>query len=215
MLFVVVVVVVVVVGKTGAQFFFFFFQVRELSHHAPELFAFRALTGELLARGDPWSSGAAGGRWDQHGGGAWLHQHLAGDYAACWQNPLANGEWDMAVCDVGGSTRLFNYYVESVFWSMTHPPYINGVYYDGISFTRQGMLRVRRAVDAAAALANATSAALLDLHAGHDVEAPALEYLTHLPLMDAVWTGEAYDFHAGPECVRTVDDDLQCGWLID
>jgi len=39
----------------------------------------------------------------------------------------------------------------------------------------------------------------LDLHAGHDIEAPCLEYLTHLPLMDMVWTGEMYSWESGPE----------------
>ena len=43
---------------------------------------------------------------------------------------LCAGEWDPSVCDIGVS-RLFNYYVEGLWWSVTQPPYINGIYYDG------------------------------------------------------------------------------------
>ncbi len=157
----------------------FYYTVRELSHHAVELFAFRALTDEIYAGGDPYDSGSGGG-WNQHGGGAWLHQHLITDYAACWQNPLANGEWDQvikisftnaffdsstlgyllvltspcslqvhpclsyifsfheclfylhttlqAICD-DGTSRILNYYIEGLHWSVTHAPFIDGIYY--------------------------------------------------------------------------------------
>ena len=101
----------------------FYYTVRELSHHAVELFAFRALAGEVLVEGDPYNSGAYG--WNQHGGGAYLHQHLITDYQSCWQNPLANGEWDQAVCSVGTS-RLLNYYIEGLRWSVTRAPFIDG-----------------------------------------------------------------------------------------
>ena len=104
----------------------FYYTVRELSHHATELFAFRALTGEILASGDPYHSGQGG--WNQHGGGAWLHQHFVTNYAACWQNPLSNGEIDQAVCDAGTS-RLLNYYIEGLHWSVLHAPFIDGIYY--------------------------------------------------------------------------------------
>ena len=109
----------------------FYYTVRELSHHAVELMAFKALTDEILVGGDPWDSGSGGG-WNQHGGGAWLHQHLITDYQACWQNPLANGEWDQAVCDEGTS-RMLNYYIEGLHWSVSHAPFIDGIYYVGAS----------------------------------------------------------------------------------
>lgn len=105
----------------------YYYTVRELSHHAVELFAFRALTDEIFVGGDPWDSGSGGG-WNQHGGGAWLHQHLITDYAACWQNSQSNGEWDQAVCD-DGMSRILNYYIEGLRWSVVHPPFIDGIYY--------------------------------------------------------------------------------------
>ena len=36
--------------------------------------------------------------WDCHGGDVYLHEHLVSDYVFCWQQDLADGEWDAAVC---------------------------------------------------------------------------------------------------------------------
>ena len=35
------------------------------------------------------------------GGDVWLHQHVAKAYTPCWQEPLANGGMDAALCDIG------------------------------------------------------------------------------------------------------------------
>ena len=90
------------------------------------------LQGEIFLDQDPYIVVQPGysHAWNAHGGAAHLHEHLVTHYAACWQQALDNGEWDPSVCDIGVS-RLFNYYVEGLWWSVTQPPYINGVYYDG------------------------------------------------------------------------------------
>jgi hypothetical protein len=90
----------------------FYYTIRELSNHAAELFALRSIQAGELVRGDPYfiPQPGYGHDWDEHGGAAWLKQHLVTDYNACWQQKLGDGEWDAAVCDVGTS-RWFNYYV--------------------------------------------------------------------------------------------------------
>ena len=91
------------------------------------------MQGEIFLDQDPYIVVQPGysHAWNAHGGSAHLHEHLVTHYAACWQQSLSNGEWDPSVCDIGVS-RLFNYYVEGLWWSITQPPYINGVYYDGV-----------------------------------------------------------------------------------
>jgi len=183
---------------------------RELSNHANELFALRALDGEVLLDQDPWTvvQPGYGHDWNQHGGSAYLHQHLVTDYAACWQQTLANGEWDAAVCDKGTS-RQFNYYVEGLAWSIQHAPFINGIYYDGINFDRTSMIRVRRAADAAAAAIGSAFPPLLDLHTGEEAGPPACTYAGHYPFMDFVWNGEGFDFSGGDPAYWLVEVSSQ------
>ena len=54
---------------------------------------------------------------------------------------------------------------------MQQSPHINGVYYDGINFSRLSMV-----ADAAAAASNSSFAPLLDLHSGRDPTPPAASY---------------------------------------
>jgi hypothetical protein len=91
----------------------FYYTIRELSNHAVELFALKALQGEVLLAEDPYTEPQAGycHSWDCHGGDAYLHQHVVNEYVYCWQQSLANGEVDASVCDIGTS-RWFNYYLE-------------------------------------------------------------------------------------------------------
>ena len=136
--------------------------------------------------------------WNNHGGAAYLHQHMVTHYGACWQQTESNGEVDPSMCTHGVS-RLFNYYLEGLAWSFAHAPYINGIYYDGINFARSSMIRVRRAADAAAASANrGFPTALLDLHTGREGTPDTCSYATHYPLVDYVWNGEGFDFSAPP-----------------
>ena len=122
----------------------FYYTIRELSNHAAELFALKAIGG-MLVGGDPYKVPQPGycHDWDCHGGAAWLHQHMVTNYDFCWQQSLGDGEWDGAVCDVGTS-RWFNYYLNGLLWSTSRAPHIDGIYYDGINFDRASMQRVRK-----------------------------------------------------------------------
>lgn len=106
----------------------FYYTIRELTNHAVELFALRALQGEVLLDEDPYTIPQAGycHSWDCHGGAAWLHQHIIHHYVYCWQQALSNGEIDAAVCDEGTS-RWFNYYLEGLRRSVESPPHMDGI----------------------------------------------------------------------------------------
>ena len=120
----------------------FYYTVRELSSRAWEIFAFKALQGELLVEQDPYVIVQPGyaHAWNTHGGSAFLHQHGGASYAACWQQTETNGEWDPSMCSIGVS-RLFNYYVEGLFWGMKRPPFMSGNYYDGTNVSNHHSAR--------------------------------------------------------------------------
>ena len=177
----------------------YYYTVRELSSRAVEIFAFLAQQGEILVSQDPYIIVQPGyaHEWNTHGGSAWLHQHAGSSYAACWQQTESNGEWDPSMCSIGVS-RLFNYYVEGLFYGMNQSPHMNGNYYDGTNFPRQAMLRIRRAANAGAAARGLGLPALLDLHTGREGTPDACSYASHYPLVDSVWNGEGFDFSGSP-----------------
>ena len=60
----------------------YYYTIRELSNHAVELFALKALQGEIITEADPYEEPQAGycHDWDCHGGDVWLHEHVVDDY---------------------------------------------------------------------------------------------------------------------------------------
>jgi hypothetical protein len=161
-----------------------YYTIRELSSRAVEMFAFKAMQGEILVDQDPYDIVQPGyaHAWNTHGGAAYLHQHMVTHYGACWQQSESNGEWDPSMCSRGVS-RLFNYYVEGLYWSFMQPPFMTGIYYDGTNFPREGMIRIRRAADAASEAAGKGFPALLDLHTGREGTPDICSYATHYPLV--------------------------------
>ena len=77
----------------------------QLSNRVAEIWALLSLQGEVYLDlpDSPWTVPQKGYAhdWDTHGGDVWLHQHVAEKYTPCWQNPLANGDMDGAMCDIG------------------------------------------------------------------------------------------------------------------
>ena len=193
----------------------FYYTIRELSNRAAELFALKAIGG-MLVSGDPFVVPQPGycHDWDCHGGAAWLHQHVVTDYNSCWQQTLSNSEWDAAVCDTGLS-RFFNFYVEGVFWSASHAPHMDGLYFDGINFDRKAMMRVRKALDAGA---GARGHPLIDMHGSdHGAASPsALRWLEHYAFADSAWNAEGVDYaNRGPAYYLVAGAGLQHGFVAD
>ena len=132
---------------------------------------------------------AAGG-----GSTAWLLEHLVEGYTPCWQQNLGSGEFDAAVCDVGIS-RWSNYYLEGLRHMTENAPHTSGIYFDGINFGRDTMLRIRRTLDQAVG-----PAAAIDFHSGNDFSSwgasPAIRYMHMLPFVDSLWFGESFRYNS-------------------
>jgi hypothetical protein len=118
-----------------------YFSTRTLSSRAAELFALKALPNhEILYPGSDLRA-----TFDQSFGGSWLQEHLVSDYALGFQrvnflneshhylglDPYRRGvRADEAVRDTGFS-RMNNFYVEGVGYTISQSPKSDGLYLDG------------------------------------------------------------------------------------
>jgi len=88
-----------------------------------------------------------------------------------------------------------NYYIEGVKASVLDPVQIDGIYFDGIAFPRDTMLRVRRVLDSF----RPETKKLIDFH-GADMtqywgNANTANSYAHLfPYMDSLWFGEFFNY---------------------
>jgi hypothetical protein len=156
--------------------------VRELSNHAPELFALRSLGHEIFSPGPG-------------GGYAWLQEHLGSDYIAAWFVPDLK---DAAVIN-SGLSRWHNYYIEGLDW-LARNVGIDGLYLDDVAFDRTTMKRVRKVLD------RIRPGALIDLHSANQYNvrdgfaSSANLYLEHFPYLNRLWFGEYFDYNgSGPD----------------
>ncbi len=158
-----------------------YYTVRELTNHAPEIFALRSLGDEVLSNGPG-------------GGFSWLQEHLGGDYLAAWHVPTNK---DAAVVNSGVS-RWHNFYIEGLNWLVQHEK-IDGLYLDDVAFDRLTMKRVRRVLD------RGNPRALLDLHSANQYNprdgfaSSANLYLEHFPFINRLWFGEYFDYDSKPD----------------
>lgn len=158
-----------------------YYTVRELTNHAPELFALRSLGDEVLSRGPG-------------GGYSWLQEHLGDDYIAAWHVPAIK---DAAIVNSGVS-RWHNFYVEGLNWLVQHEK-IDGLYLDDVAFDRTTMKRVRKVLD------RGNAGALLDLHSANQYNprdgfaSSANLYLEHFPFLNRLWFGEYFDYDSRPD----------------
>jgi hypothetical protein len=158
-----------------------YYTVRELSNHAPEIFALRSLGYEVLADGPG-------------GGFSWLQEHLGDHYIAAWFVPELK---DAAVINSGVS-RWHNYYVEGLNWLVKNVG-IDGLYIDDVAFDRLTMKRVRKVLD------RNRPGALIDLHSANQFNPrdgfanSANLYLEHFPYLNRLWFGEYFDYNQAPD----------------
>lgn len=158
-----------------------YYTVRELTNHAPEIFALRSLGDEVLSHGPG-------------GGYSWLQEHLGSDYLAAWHVPEIK---DAAVVNSGVS-RWHNFYVEGLQWLVEHEK-IDGLYLDDVAFDRITMKRVRKVLD------RGNPGALLDLHSANQYNprdgfaSSANLYLEHFPFINRLWFGEYFDYDSRPD----------------
>lgn len=76
---------------------------------------------------------------------------------------------------------------------------MDGIYYDGINFARDGMQRIRKTIDRAAA--SKKFVPLIDCHTGNGgANAPAgVRYIAHFAYADSLWNGEGFQWNLGPD----------------
>jgi len=154
--------------------------IRELSNHAPEIFALRSLGAEIFSHGPG-------------GGYSWLQEHLGGDYIPAWFVPDLK---DAAVIN-SGMSRWHNYYIEGLNW-LARNVGIDGLYIDDVAFDRTTMKRVRKVLD------RNRPEALIDLHSANQYNprdgfvSSATLYLEHFPYLNRLWFGEYFDYQGSP-----------------
>jgi len=166
----------------------FYYTIRELSMYTEEVWALRTLNGEIFNLGN--GTGLFGSK-----GTAWILEHIVDDYEPCWDSPLSNGEFDSVLCN-SGIGRWTNYYVEGLLRSIVEPVEMDGIYFDGLVFTRDTMMRIRRVLDEN----RPNDKKLIDLHSGNEDDtdmtpwrASTVAAYTHLlPYVDSLWFGEVF-----------------------
>ncbi len=155
--------------------------IRELSNHAPEIFALRSLGSEIFSTGPG-------------GGFSWLQEHLGSDYIAAWFVP----QWKDAAIINSGMSRWHNYYIEGLNW-LVNKMQIDGLYIDDLAFDRTTMKRVRKVLD------RGRPEAIIDLHSANQYNPrdgftnSANLYLEHFPYINRLWFGEYFDPNSPPD----------------
>ncbi|MEP6590932.1 MAG: glycoside hydrolase domain-containing protein [Gemmatimonadota bacterium] len=159
-----------------------YYTVRELSYHAPELWALRTLGTEVLATGPG-------------GGHSWLQEHMQKDYITGWVVPELR---DVALV-TSGVSRWHNFYVEGMQWLVEHAG-VDGIYLDDVAFDRTTMQRIRRVLTA-----HGTPGERIDLHSANQFNpsdgfaSSANLYLEHFPYIDRLWFGEYFNYDSPPD----------------
>ena len=158
-----------------------YYTVRELTNHAPELFALRSLGDEVLSDGPG-------------GGHSWLQEHLVSNYVTGWHVYHLK---DVAVVN-SGTSRWHNFYLEGLDW-LARNIGIDGIYIDDLAFDRVVMKRVRKILD------RRRPGALIDLHSANQFRErdgyanSANLYMEHLPYLNRLWFGEYFDYNLSPD----------------
>ncbi len=159
-----------------------YYTVRELSYHAPELWALRGLGSEVLASGPG-------------GGHSWLQEHVQHDYITGWVVPELR---DVALV-TSGVSRWHNFYVEGMRW-LTEQAGVDGIYLDDVAFDRSTMQRIRRVL-----AAHGSTGERIDLHSANQFNpndgfaSSANLYLEHFPYLDRLWFGEYFNYDSPPD----------------
>lgn len=168
-----------------------YYTLRELTTAFPELWAMRSLGYEIFAPG-------------KGGGYSWLQEHMVEDYEPAWYSYI-NGEndkgvvADAAVVTAENDGRWYNYYVEGLAWLVRELD-IDGLYLDDVSFGRDMLQRMRRAMD------EVKPGTVIDLHSNTGFSrGPANQYAEFFPYIDKLWFGESFIY----------DEMDPVNWLVE
>ena len=116
---------------------------------------------------------------------------MVDDYTPQWYSYLGGENnhgimADAAVLTSESGSRWYNYYVEGLAWLVRNLD-IDGLYLDDVSFGRDMLKRMRRAMD------SVKPGCILDLHSNTGFSrGPAIQYAEFFPYIDKVWFGESF-----------------------
>ena len=165
--------------------------MRELTSAATEIWAIRSLGDEILRGG-------------QGGGFPWLCEHFVTGYTPQWYHHFDRQEMgsyaaDAAVLTTESDSRWYNYYIEGLRW-MIREMDIDGIYLDDVSFGRDILKRMRRAME------SVKPGCIIDLHSNTGFShGPANQYAEFFPYIDKVWFGESFLY----------DQMTPANWLVE
>ncbi|PTT00932.1 hypothetical protein DBR11_08575 [Pedobacter sp. HMWF019] len=152
-----------------------YYTIRELSNHAPEIYALKSLGPEIIPSGP--------GK-----GSPWLWEHLNSGYKAAWYSPFKDQTADASVV-INGFSRWINYYIEGLRWMLEHDK-IDGLYLDDVAYDHEVIERLRRV------LLKYNAQALIDLHSNNNYSiGPANQYASFFPYLDRIWFGESFKYN--------------------
>ena len=154
-----------------------YYTIRELSNVAPEIWALRSLGDEILRDG-------------QGGGFPWCREHFVTGYIPQWYQHFDKDDFgvtaDASILTATGASRWYNYYVEGLSWLVKNTD-IDGIYLDDVSFGRDVLKRMRRAMD------GVKPGCIIDLHSNTGFsKGPANQYMEFFPYVDKLWFGESF-----------------------
>ena len=168
-----------------------YYTLRELTSAATEIWAIRSLGDEILRGG-------------QGGGFPWLCEHFVTGYTPQWYHHFDRQEMgsyaaDAAVLTTESDSRWYNYYIEGLRW-MIREMDIDGIYLDDVSFGRDILKRMRRAME------SVKPGCIIDLHSNTGFShGPANQYAEFFPYIDKVWFGESFLY----------DQMTPANWLVE
>ena len=154
-----------------------YYTLRELTSAVTELWALRSFGTEILRGGNG-------------GGYPWCREHLIDGYTPQWYHHFDNNEVpigaDAALLTSESDSRWYNYYIEGLKWMVENLD-IDGIYLDDVSFGRDILKRMRRAMD------SVKPGCIIDLHSNTGFsKGPANQYAEFFPYVDKVWFGESF-----------------------
>lgn len=154
-----------------------YYTIRELTNVASEFWALRSLGNEIFADGEG-------------GGYPWLREHLVANYTPQWYQHLDRSNMnitaDAAILTAPGDSRWYNYYIEGLAWMIKNMD-IDGIYLDDVSYGRDILQRMRRAME------SIKPDCMIDLHSNTWFsKGPAIQYTEFFPYIDKLWFGESF-----------------------
>lgn len=171
----------------------FYDTVRESSNHMAELFAYKAMGGEIILRkrfsGYGWMAEKS----------SELKKYFGEDIVSAWRVPFRRGKYrgqEDAAFIVRPDSRLDNYYIEGLKF-LTEYFGADGIYIDDTALDRSVLERARKVLDA--------NGGLIDMHMwNHEEERAGMASCANLyteifPFLDSLWIGEGFDVRKLPE----------------